>query len=293
MSCLVASRSCAGLRERVLFLAKSSATGRRDGMTLKIANKARERLTAGELSLGMALRQARTVDIGRVLAACGFDFAFIDMEHNTMGVDTAAQIAVACHDAGVTPVVRVPGYEHYLATRLLDAGAMGIVFPHVDSADHARQLVSNCKYPPMGHRSLGGPMAQLGFRPHPRAESTAIVNQETLLVMMLETPAAVDDADAIAAVPGVDVLLIGTNDLTLEMGIAGQYDDARVVRAYETVIAACKKHGKHPGMGGIYDHPTMEKYIKMGARFVLCGSDITFLMAAGQARADFLRKVPV
>lgn len=262
-------------------------------MTLRIANKARERLTAGELSLGMALRQARTVDIGRVLAACGFDFAFIDMEHNTMSVDTAAQIAVACHDAGVTPIARVPGYEHYLATRLLDAGAMGIVFPHVDSAEHARQLVSNCKYPPMGHRSLGGPMAQLGFRPHPRAESTAIVNQETLLVMMLETPAAVDDADAIAAVPGVDVLLIGTNDLTLEMGIAGRYDDPKVVRAYETVIAACAKHGKHPGMGGIYDHPTMEKYIKLGARFVLCGSDITLLMAAGQARTDFLRKIPV
>ncbi len=257
-----------------------------------IANTARERLAAGQLSLGMALRQARTVDIGRVLAACGFDFAFIDMEHNTMGVDTAAQIAVACHDAGVTPLVRVPGYEHYLATRLLDAGAMGIVFPHVDTADQARQLVSNCKYPPLGHRSLGGPMAQLGFRPYPRAESTAAVNKETLLVMMLETPGAIEHAEAIAAVPGVDVLLIGTNDLTLEMGIAGKYDDLQVVRAYDTVIAACRKHGKYPGMGGIYDHPTMEKYIKMGARFILCGSDISFLMAGGQARAEFLRSIP-
>jgi len=254
-----------------------------------IPNKARERLAAGQLCLGMALRQARTVDIGRVLAACGFDFAFIDMEHNTMGIDTAAQIAVACHDAGVTPLVRVPGYEHYLATRLLDAGAMGIVFPHVDGAEHARQLVSNCKYPPLGHRSLGGPMAQLGFRPYPRTESTAAVNRETLLVMMLETAAAIAEAEAIAAVPGVDVLLIGTNDLTLEMGIAGKYEDLAVVRAYDTVISACKKHGKHPGMGGIYDHPTMEKYIKMGARFVLCGSDISFLMAGGQARAEFLR----
>jgi 2-keto-3-deoxy-L-rhamnonate aldolase RhmA len=254
-----------------------------------IVNKARERLAAGQLSLGMALRQARTVDIGRVLAACGFDFAFIDMEHNTMGIDTAAQIAVACHDAGVTPLVRVPGYEHYLATRLLDAGAMGIVFPHVDSAEQARQLVSNCKYPPMGHRSLGGPMAQLGFRPYPRAESTEAVNRETLLVMMLETPEAIDRADQIAAVPGADVLLIGTNDLTLEMGIPGKYDDLAVVRAYDKVVAACKKHGKSPGMGGIYDHPTMEKYIKVGARFILCGSDISFLMAGGQARADFLR----
>jgi len=260
---------------------------------LSIPNKARERLAAGQLALGMGLRQARTVDIGRVLAVCGFDFAFIDMEHNTMGIDTAAQIAVACHDAGVTPLVRVPGYEHYLATRLLDAGAMGIVFPHVDSALQARQLVSNCKYPPMGHRSLGGPMAQLGFRPHPRAESTEAVNRETLLVMMLETPEAIERAGEIAAVPGVDVLLIGTNDLTLEMGIPGQYDDLRVVRAYDTVVAACKAHGKYPGMGGIYDHPTMEKYIKMGARFILGGSDITFLMQAGQARAEFLRGLPV
>ena len=176
-----------------------------------IPNKARERLAAGQLALGMALRQARTVEIGRVLAACGFDFAFVDMEHNTMSIDTAAQIAVACHDAGVTPLVRVPGYEHHLATRLLDAGAMGIVFPHVDTPEHAKQLVSNCKYPPMGHRSLGGPVAQLGFRPYPRAEATALVNTETLLVMMLETPKAIDNAEALAAVPGVDVLLIGTN----------------------------------------------------------------------------------
>jgi 2-keto-3-deoxy-L-rhamnonate aldolase RhmA len=256
-----------------------------------IDNKVRERLAAGQLALGLGLRQARTVDIGRILAACGYDFAFIDMEHNTMGIDTAAQIAVACFDAGVTPVVRVPGYEHYLATRLLDAGAMGIVFPHVESAEQARQLVDSCKYPPMGHRSLGGPMAQLGFRPVPRSESSALVNQATTMIMMLETPRGIDNADAIAAVPGVDVLLIGTNDLTLEMGISGKYDDARVVQAYDAVIAACRKHGKHPGMGGIYDHPTMEKYIVRGARFILCGSDVTFLMEGATARSTFVRGV--
>lgn len=256
-----------------------------------IPNKVRERLSAGQLALGCGLRQARTVDTGRMLAACGYDWAFIDMEHNTMSIDTAAQIAVACQDAGVTPIVRVPGYEHYLATRLLDAGAMGIVFPHVDSAEHARKLVDNCKYPPMGHRSLGGPMAQLGFRPIPRAESSAIVNAETMLIMMLETPDAIAQADEIAAVPGVDVLLIGTNDLTLEMGISGKYDDPNVVKAYETVIAACKKHGKHAGMGGIYDHTNMQRYIGMGARFILSGADVTFFMEGATARASFLRGV--
>lgn len=90
---------------------------------------------------------------------------------------------------------------------------------------------------------------------------------------------------------GVDVLLIGTNDLTLEMGIPGQFDEPRVAAAYERVVAACKRHGKHVGMGGIYDPPTMEKYIRMGARFVLGGSDLSFIMAGGQARTQFLRGI--
>jgi 4-hydroxy-2-oxoheptanedioate aldolase len=92
-------------------------------------------------------------------------------------------------------------------------------------------------------------------------------------------------------VPGVDVLLIGTNDLTLEMGIPGQYDDPRVAHAYETVIAACKRHGKYPGMGGIYDHPTMARYVQAGSRFILAGSDLAFIMAGGQARTEFLRRL--
>jgi 2-keto-3-deoxy-L-rhamnonate aldolase RhmA len=134
-------------------------------------------------------------------------------------------------------------------------------------------------------------VAQLGFRPYPRAESTAIVNRETILVMMLESPRAIESAEAMAAVPGVDVLLIGTNDLTLEMGIPGQYDHPRVVQAYQRVQEACARHGKFLGMGGIYDNPTMEKYIRLGARFVLGGSDLTFIMTGGQARADFLRSI--
>lgn len=256
--------------------------------TPTLPNKVRERLEAGDLALGFGIRQARTADIGRVAAACGYDWAFIDMEHSTLGIDTAAQLCVACHDAGVPPIVRVPGYEHYLATRLLDGGAMGIVFPHVNTPALAARLVANCKYPPMGHRSVGGPMAQLGLRAHPRGPATDAVNRGTVLVMMVETPEAVANADAIAAVPGVDVLLIGTNDLTMELGEV-PFTDPKVVTAYEKVIAACRKHGKYAGMGGIYDHPTMEKYITLGARFILSGNDLSFLMAAAQARSTFLR----
>ena len=110
-------------------------------MTL-IQNLARQRLQSGELSLGIGLRQARTVDIGKIMKTCGFDWLFIDMEHGSMSVNDTVQISVAASDAGITPIVRVPGFQHFHATRVLDGGAMGIVFPHVDSAEIAKELAT-------------------------------------------------------------------------------------------------------------------------------------------------------
>jgi 2-keto-3-deoxy-L-rhamnonate aldolase RhmA len=168
---------------------------------------------------------------------------------------------------------------------------MGIVFPHVDTAEHARQLVSYCKYPPMGHRSAAGPMSQLNFQAVPQAEACETVNKNTLLVMMLETPKAIDNAEAIAAVPGVDVLLIGSNDLCMEMGIPSQFSSPKLLSAFETVLAACKKHGKHPGYGGVYDETMSQKFIQMGMRFILSGGDLGLLMNAAGNRAKFLRGI--
>ena len=105
---------------------------------------------------------------------------------------------------------------------------------------------------------------------------------------MVETPEAIERVDAIAAVPGVDVVLIGTNDLCAEMGIPGQYGDARIVDAYTKVIAACRQHKVHPGMGGVYEPKLMEKYIGMGMRFILSGSDLSFILAGGRERTSFL-----
>lgn len=255
----------------------------------EIRNIAKERLAAGELAIGVGLRQARNVDIGKIMKTCGFDWLFIDMEHNAMAVEDAVQISVAAQDAGVTPVVRVPGFEHYHATRVLDGGALGIVVPHVDTPEQAAQVVDNCKFPPIGHRSVTGVLPQFDFAAVPMAEATAAINEGTLLVVMLETPLAVENADAIAAVDGVDVLLMGTNDLCVEMGIPGALDHPKVVDAYERVIAACRTHGKHPGLGGVYRPDLMERYIGMGMRLVLGGSDLSFMMTAAKDRSAFLR----
>ena len=183
---------------------------------VELKNTALDKLRAGELSIGVGLRQARTVDVAKIMKTAGFDWLFIDMEHNSMDMDMAVQISIAAHETGITPIVRVPGYEHYHATRALDGGAQGIVVPHVDDAKTATQIASNCRYPPIGHRSITGALPQLSFQSHPLKEATEAINRETLIVVMLETPTAIDNAEEIASVPGIDALLIGTNDLTLE-----------------------------------------------------------------------------
>jgi len=254
-------------------------------------NHTKRELAAGKLALGLGVRQARTVDIAAIGKTCGFEWLFIDMEHSSLDVDTAAQIASAALPLGITPIVRVPGKEHHHASRLLDNGAQGIVVPHVDTVEEAQRAVAYCKYPPIGTRSVAGAQPQFAFQNAPLGEATQIVNDETLVVVMLETPQAIANADSIAAVAGVDVVLIGTNDLCAEMGIPAQFANSKVEDAYRTVIAACRKHGVHPGMGGVYEPKLMEKYIKLGMRFILSGSDFSFIMAGGRERTSFLHGI--
>lgn len=256
-------------------------------------NRTKRALAGGRLALGMGLRQARTVDIAAIAGACGYDWLFIDMEHNSMSLDTAAQISAAALATGVTPLVRVPGPESFHASRALDAGAQGIVVPHVNTREEAERAASHCRYPPAGHRSVAGGVPQLRFEAPPMAEVIASVNAETLLVVMIETPEGLANVEAIAAVPGVDVLLMGGSDLSAELGIPGAFTDPRLEDAFRAIAAACAKHGKHPGLGGIYEHAVMQRYVELGARFILSGSDLSFLMAAAKQRSGFLRSLTV
>jgi len=175
---------------------------------------------------------------------------FLDMEHGVMSLEACAQISTAALDADIAPIARVPNGEYAIATRALDNGALGIVMPHVDSAAEAREVVNRLKYPPVGHRSMGGIGPHYGLRSASSGEAAAALNAANLTIVMLETPTAIANAEEIAAVPGVDVLLIGTNDLCAEMGIHGDFGNERVADAYRTMIDAARKHGKFPGMKG-------------------------------------------
>ena len=259
-------------------------------MPATIRNIAREKLDAGQLSLGVGIRMTRSIEIAKAMAVAGFDWLFLDMEHGVMSLEACAQISTAALDAGIAPIARVPNGEYAIATRALDNGALGIVVPHVDTAAEAKEVVDRLKYPPLGHRSMGGIGPHYGLRTASSSEAAAALNAANMVVVMVETPTAIKNAEAIAAVPGIDALLIGTNDLCAELGIHGQFASEPVVEAYKTVVAACNKHGKHAGMGGVYTEDLMPRFIEMGVRFVLAGQDAQFMMAAATTRTAFMRK---
>jgi 2-keto-3-deoxy-L-rhamnonate aldolase RhmA len=243
-----------------------------------------------ETALGIGIRHARHVEIAGAMAKSGFDFLFIDLEHSSMSLDVCSNISAAAIHAGIAPLVRVPERDLNLAARVLDTGALGIIMPHVESADEARAVVDRQKFPPMGQRSISGAPAQFSFDGTiPLKEATAAANAGLLVIVMLETENAVAKAGEIAAVPGVDVLMIGTSDLTASMGIQGQFEHERVLKAYDTVLAACARHKKWPGMGGVGTEAAMTNYIKRGVRFVLAGNDLNLMTAAATQRSKALR----
>lgn len=258
-------------------------------MAIRLDNPARHRLEAGELSLGVGIIQGRTVDIAPMMHTCGFDWLFIDLEHGAMTLDAAAQISMTALASGISPIVRMPIGDYGLASRMLDGGALGIVQPHVETADDARRMVDALRFPPIGHRGVGGVFTQLRYEPVSIADGVEVLNRSTLLTVMLETPEAIGRADEIAAVDGIDVVMIGTNDLALAYNHPGEYGHADVVAAYATVAEACRKHGKWLGSGGVREPEMVRQYIHMGVRFLLAGQDAGFMMAAARERATFLR----
>lgn len=255
-------------------------------------NLLKNKLKASVVSLCMGLRQARTVDIAPMVSACGFDALYIDMEHSPVGFETASAICIAAMGYGVTPLVRVPGHLAQDISRALDGGAQGVILPHVNTPEQAAAIVSCAKYPPVGHRSVMGAGPASAYRPMPLAEINRAGNADTMVIIMLETPEAIANANAIAAVPGVDMLLIGSNDLCTEMGIPGQLRHPDLLAAYQTVAKACHDHQIALGVGGIRGDADLQmQLIRLGARFLIAGSDTTYLSAAAGKDAAALREL--
>jgi 2-keto-3-deoxy-L-rhamnonate aldolase RhmA len=222
-------------------------------------NQAKRKLAAGELVLCMGINQMRTPNIAMIAAACGFGAIYIDLEHNPTSLETAAAICVA---------------------------ALG------STLAEARAVVDSCRYPPHGRRSASGSGPPLGYASRSQGEINSYLNERTLLIAMLETPEAIENADAIAAVDGIDMLHIGSSDLSTEMGIADQYKHARMREAYEATAKAARADGKSMGVGGVREDLEFQTWLmQLGMRYLTSGLDVGYILSAGRADVRRLREV--
>ncbi len=249
----------------------------------------REVLRGDGLVLCLALINARTPDVPAIAAACGYDAVYVDLEHTSTSLETASMLCASALGAGISGLVRVPSHDPSAIARVLDGGAVGVIVPHVNSSHEAKAVVDAARFPPLGHRSISGPNAVSGYGRRSATELTDVLEERTVVAVMIETPEAVAECDAIAAVDGVDIMLIGPSDLTAEMGIHGQYENAHFHHAVESVAAACRTHGVALGMAGIKSLDLLERFVDRGLRFISAGTDVGMMTEAATTRARALR----
>lgn len=261
------------------------SVGYREPMTTAL----RDALRADGLVLCLALLHSRTPDVPAIAAACGYDAVYVDLEHTSTSLDTAQLLCASALGAGISGLVRVPSHDPSVIARVLDGGAVGVIVPHINSKDEAEGVVRAARFPPIGNRSIAGPNAVSGYTPRTAPQLAELLERRTVVAVMIETAQAVEAADSIAAVDGVDMVLIGPSDLTAEMGIHGQYENEHFHRAVESVAAACRSHGVALGIAGIKSVDLLNRFVGLGLRFISAGTDVGMMTEAAAARAQALR----
>lgn len=206
----------------------------------------------------------------------GYHGLWIDGQHQNYSEDQIAHLCLACRASGMDAVVRVRKRDAGSYSRALECGAHGVIIPHVNTAAEATAIVRELKFPPVGNRGLDGvePHAQFGYIA--AADYVQQANAETFIVVQIEEPEAVDHVDAIAAVPGVDVLMIGPGDLSLRYGVPGQWNAPLVQTAIAKVATAARTHGKWWGLP-VGSATAARQYLEMGALFFAHGSVYGFV----------------
>jgi 2-dehydro-3-deoxyglucarate aldolase/4-hydroxy-2-oxoheptanedioate aldolase len=209
-----------------------------------------------------------------------------DMEHSAAGMDVVKQQVALCRGLDVAPMVRVPAARYHFIARVLDAGAMGVMVPMVETAEQAELVVRSAHYPPQGRRGAAFAVAHDDYAAGSVPEKIAQAHARTLLMLQIETERGLDNLEAIAAVPGFDSLWIGFLDLSNFLGVHGDYSHPRYLDAIERIAASARRHGKVLGTASPSDAFARE-YHARGFRMIAHGSDITLLQSAlsGRIRA--------
>jgi 2-keto-3-deoxy-L-rhamnonate aldolase RhmA len=251
-------------------------------------NRVKAALKTGQAVTGPILHEVRSVGMIKLMAAAGHDFVFIDTEHGMYGMETVAdlvQMALAC---GICPLIRPPDLAYHLVARALDTGAQGVIIPRVQTRQEAEAAVSFVKYPPAGRRGAGGDGRNAYERRGVR-QSIEEADTETMVILQIESASGLQNVEEIASVPDVDVLLIGPNDLSISMGIPGEYNRPEFGEAVQRIVDAGQKHGVAAGTLGMSGE-LMKPWYDLGFRFLLCNTDGNMIAEAAYRDVAAIRE---
>ncbi len=240
------------------------------------------RLKEGHPVFGFTVTTS-SLDSAVQAASLGFDFLWIEMEHSPVTLETLRNIVLATRACATVPFARVPVNELWTAKRVLDAGVCGVVFPFTTTPDLAARAAAACRYPPAGRRGSGAGLAARTWRSESNYHDSA--DNNVVVVTVVEEAAAVEQIDEIAATPGIDVLFIGTSDLSFSLGLRGEQNHPALDQAIAKIVSAARKHGKYAGRP-LRDRAQLSAYREQGFSFFQAPTDLDFLTAGVRAYLD-------
>lgn len=250
-------------------------------------NRVKKALKEGRMQLGTGFAQLRSQDVVRILAAAGFHWAFLDGEHGGFGIETLQDLCRISGYAGLSPVVRVADLQYSLVARALDCGAEGIIFPRVESPEKLEEAVSWTKFPPLGVRGCGILPLQVDFEPVTVSQITEHFNEQTLVVLQIETLRALEARNELLSVKHVDAVMVGPVDLSISLGVPGDFQNPKMVDAMEKIVESCLAHGVIPGTQ-TRNVPLAKFWKDKGMLFLGCGNDTSMLFEAAKSVATAL-----
>ena len=251
-------------------------------------NTTREKLSKGETVIGCGLQCYRSPEIARTFAAAGFDYVFIDMEHGSYDLETAQDMIAAANGSGITPIVRVGELLYSLVARLLDSGAQGIILPRVEDPRILAEALSWMRFPPVGKRGYGVNTTMIGYESRGFKEIIEHQNRNTLAVVQFETRLAMERADELLSLPGMDIAMVGPADLSIALGIPGEFDNPLLVSTVERLIGQCNRHGVVPGIQ-TRSTAMAKAWVERGMRFVGAGAEHGLLLEKAKETVGALR----
>jgi 2-keto-3-deoxy-L-rhamnonate aldolase RhmA len=242
-------------------------------------NRFKQVLAEGKIPVGHMLLEFVTRGIPFMLEEAGADFVLIDMEHTGFTLDNIADMMAWFRATTIAPFVRVPPGQYNWIPRVLDVGALGIMFSDVRTPEQAKMIVDAAKYPPMGKRGVALRTANTDFKPVNPVEFLKYANENTTVICMIESQEGLDNLEAITATPGVDALWTGQFDLSMDMGIIAQFQHPRMVEVLRLIAATARKHGK----AAILQPANLaqaKEWLDMGYNVMSCGADFVFYVDA-------------